>query len=158
MEDRSHCDSPLTVEDVCNPISALKANKSPGTDGLTAEFYESFSNLLAPFLLQLFIGSVENNILPPTLTQGLITLIPKPNKDLLLIDNWRPICLLNDDYEIMALVLANRMKEFLDTIIDETQSGFMRNRHLSKNMRLVLDLLDYSDLVSDYSFILFLDF
>ncbi len=33
--------------------------------------------------------------LPPTLTQSLITLIPKPKKDLLLIDNWRPISLLN---------------------------------------------------------------
>uniref|UniRef100_A0A8C6NIX7 Reverse transcriptase domain-containing protein n=1 Tax=Nothobranchius furzeri TaxID=105023 RepID=A0A8C6NIX7_NOTFU len=58
----------------------------------------------------------------------------------------------------MALILANRIKEVLDTIIDETQSGFMRNRHISNNIRLVLDLLDYSDLVSDNSFILFLDF
>lgn len=145
MEDRSYCDSPLTVEEVCTSISALKANKSPGTDGLTAEFYKSFSNLLAPFLLQVFTESIENNTLPPTLTQGLITLIPKPNKDLLFIDNWRPISLLNNDCKIMALILANRIKEVLDTIIDETQSGFMRNRHISNNIRLVLDLLDYSD-------------
>uniref|UniRef100_A0A669D202 Reverse transcriptase domain-containing protein n=1 Tax=Oreochromis niloticus TaxID=8128 RepID=A0A669D202_ORENI len=158
VEDKSYCDSPLTVEEVCNSISALKANKSPGTDGLTAEFYKSFSYLLAPFLLQVFTESIENNTLPPTLTQGLLTLIPKPNKDLLFIDNWRPISLLNNDYKIMALILANRIKEVLDTIIDETQSGFMRNRHISNNIRLVLDLLDYSDLVPDNSFILFLDF
>uniref|UniRef100_A0A096MGV5 Reverse transcriptase domain-containing protein n=1 Tax=Poecilia formosa TaxID=48698 RepID=A0A096MGV5_POEFO len=83
------------------------------------------------------------------------TLIPKPNKDPLFIDNWRPISLLNNDYKIMASILANRVKEVLD-VIDETQSGFMRNRH--DNIRLVLDLLDYSYLVPDESFIPFLDF
>lgn len=44
----------------------------------------------------------------------------------------------------------------LDYIIDETQSGFMRNRHISNNIRLVLDLIDYSD--DDESFILFFRF
>jgi len=40
----------------------------------------------------------------------------------------------------MALVLARRIK---DGIIDETQSGFMKNRHISNNLRLVFDILDY---------------
>lgn len=38
------------------------------------------------------------------------------------------------------------------------QSGFMRKRHISNNIRLVLDLIDYSFLCSDDSFIFFLDF
>lgn len=92
------------------------------------------------------------------MSQGLITLIPKPKKEVLLIDNWRPICLLNNDYKILALLLAKIIKEVLDAIIDETQSGFMRNRHISNNIRLVLDILDYSDLITEDSFILFLDF
>lgn len=77
---------------------------------------------------------------------------------MLLIDNWRPICLLNNDYKILALLLAKSIKEVLDAIIDETQSGFLRNRHISNNVRLVLDILDYSDLITEDSFILFLDF
>jgi len=139
-------------------LTLLKNNKSPGTDGLTAEFYKTFSDQLAPFLLQVFMESIENETLPPSLTQGLVTLIPKPRKDILFIDSWRPISLLNNDYKIMALIFARRIKETLDTIIDETQSGFMRNRHISNNIRLVLDVLDYSDLISEDSFILLLDF
>lgn len=77
---------------------------------------------------------------------------------MLFLNNWRPICLLNNDYKIIALILAKRIKEVLDTIIDETQSGFMRNRHISNNIRLVLDILDYSELIFDESLILFLDF
>lgn len=50
------------------------------------------------------------------------------------------------------------MKTVLDGIIDETQFGFMRNRHISNNIWLVLDILDYPELVNNESFILFLDF
>lgn len=34
----------------------------------------------------------------------------------------------------------------------------MKNRHISNNIRLVLDILDYSYLIDENSFILFLDF
>ena len=77
-----------------------------------------------------------------TMKQGIISLIPKPDKDHLLIDNWRPITLLTIDYKIMSLAFANRLKTGLDNIVAETQSGFMKGRHISNNIRLVLDLLD----------------
>ena len=96
--------------------------------------------------------------LPPLLTQGLIPLIPKPNKDPLFIDNWRPISLLNIDYKIFASIIAKRLKNVLDPIIDEVQSGFMRKRYISNNIQLVLDIIDYSFLCPDDSFIFFLDF
>ncbi len=44
------------------------------------------------------------------------------------------------------------------SIIDETQSGFLSNRHISNNIHLVLDILDYSNLIIDDSLLLFLDF
>ncbi len=53
---------------------------------------------------------------------------------------------------------ANRLKTSLDSIISETQSGFLKGRHVSNNIRLVLDLLDYADSVHSNSLILFLDF
>lgn len=75
-----------------------------------------------------------------------------------MIDNWRPISLLNNDYKILAIVFAKRLKSTLPDIIDETQSGFMENRHISNNIRLVLDILDYPEYIQNDSFILFLDF
>uniref|UniRef100_A0A3B3I0R1 Reverse transcriptase domain-containing protein n=1 Tax=Oryzias latipes TaxID=8090 RepID=A0A3B3I0R1_ORYLA len=156
--DRVCCDDVISLNEVTDAIKYLKINKSPGKDGLTAEFYKQFSDNLAPFLLKVFEESINKGALPPTLSQGLITLIPKPRKDPLSLDNWRPITLLNCDYKILALILANRIKPVLDTIIDENQSGFMQNRHISNNIRLILDILDYSELVQDDSLILFLDF
>lgn len=127
----------------------MKLNKSPGNDGLTSELYKLFSKDLSRFLHKVYIESIANEKLPPSLNQGLITLIPKPQKDSLLLDNWRPISLLNNDYKIIAT---------LDDIIDETQSGFMTGRHITNNIRLVIDILDHSELITDNSFILFLDF
>jgi len=34
----------------------------------------------------------------------------------------------------------------------------MKNRHITNNVRLVLDILDYSELIKDNGFILFLNF
>lgn len=46
----------------------------------------------------------------------------------------------------------------LNAIIEETQSGFMTERHITNNIRLVMDILDYSELIDDNGFILILDF
>lgn len=88
----------------------------------------------------------------------MITLVPKPKKDLIFIDNWRTISLLNNDYEIFASVIAKQIKTTLDPIIDEVQSGFLSKRYISNNIKLVLDVIDNSFLCPDDSFIFFLDF
>lgn len=59
------------------------------------------------------LESVEQGTLPPTLSQGLNTLITKPQKDHLLIDNWQPISLLNTDYKVFATILVQRLKNVL---------------------------------------------
>lgn len=156
--DREHCDMPLSLEEVQQAVNQLKNNKSPGCDGLSSEFYKSFIAELSPFLLKVFLESIENECLPTSLTQGITVLIPKPNKDKLFLDNWRPICLLNNDYKILALLLARRLRSVLDSIIDETQSGFMNKRHIGNNIRLILDILDYPEMVEEGGLMLFVDF
>ncbi len=126
-------------------------NKSPGCDGLTAELYKLFADELTPFLTQVFRESIEEEALPLILMQGIITLI------LTNLDNGRPITLLNNGYKMFAIIFAKRLKDCLDTVIDETWSGFTRDRHIINNIRFVLDLLDYSDFLEHISFTFFLD-
>ena len=42
--------------------------------------------------------------------RGVITLIPKADSDLLDLQNWRPITLLNTDYKIASKALARWIK------------------------------------------------
>jgi len=88
----------------------MKKGKSPGPDGLTVEFYCSFWELIENSLFSMYKECLEQKEMSATMKQGIISLIPKPNKDLLIIDNWRPITLLNIDYKILAFVYATRLK------------------------------------------------
>ena len=59
---------------------------------------------------------------------GIISILPKGNKPRDFLKNWRPISLLNTTYKIFAGVIANRLKGVLNTIIHESQKGFLSGR------------------------------
>jgi hypothetical protein len=44
QEDMNVCDGQLSMEECTEAISKMKLNKSPGIDGLTVEFYRTFSD------------------------------------------------------------------------------------------------------------------
>ena len=80
----------------------MKNGKTPGTDGFTVEFYKFLGGDIGQILLESLNEALRKKELSITQKQGIIMLIPKNNKPRVLIQNWRPITLLNVDYKLLS--------------------------------------------------------
>ena len=78
-------------------IRNLPANKSLGSDGFTAEFYQKFREELTPILLKTFQKIAEEGKLQNSFYEATITLIPKPKMSQKMNKKYRPISLMNTD-------------------------------------------------------------
>jgi hypothetical protein len=135
--------SEITEKELWKIIQTSADNKSPGTDGLNNNFYKAMWPHIKKYLLLSIQTTLKKGEMSISQKQGIISLIPKANKDTSKLKNWRPITLLNQDYKYLAKCLANRCKEVLPDIISPDQTGFVPNRLIGTNIIKSQSIITY---------------
>ena len=122
-EKKNVCEGNLGYGECYNALQTFQKNKSPGNDGLTAEFYLAFWPVFGSLLVESLNYAFEYGELSK---QAVITLIEKRGKDKRQIKNWRPISLINVDAIIASKALAKRLENVLPEVIHFDQSAFVK--------------------------------
>ena len=149
------CENLLTENELLKSIKAFKNGKTPGTDGLTAKFYNFFWSDIKQFLLSSINYALELGKLSPEQRRAIISLLAKKDKDRVYLKNWRPISLLNVDYKILAKALANRLSPFLPGLIDGDQAGYVKRRFIGNNIRITEGIMIFCNKKKTYQRLFF---
>ena len=139
-------------------MKSFQNNKSPGEDGFSKEFYETYFDLIGIHLLNSYNEAFNNGQLSISQRRGVICLIPKDDSCLSELSNWRPLTLLNVDYKMLAKVIGQRIETILSSLIHSDQTGFIKGRFIGQNVRLLNDIMEYTEAKNLPGILLFIDF
>lgn len=109
------------------------------------------------FVIRAINKSYEIGELSSTNKLGIITCIPKQDKPKQFLKNWRPITL-TVVYKIATGCIAERIKKFLDKLIRNDQTVFVKGRFIGENIRLIYDIINYTESKQIPGLIMLIDF
>ena len=117
-------------------IKNLPKSKSPGPDGFTEEFYQTFREELMPILLKLFqkIAEEGRRNTFKLILQGHHHPDTKTRQRKHKKENCRPMSLMNIDVKILNKILANRSQQHIKKLIHHDQVGKHSSIYMNQSM------------------------
>ena len=132
---------PILIDEVKEAIWSCESSKAPGPDGFNFSFYKKAWHFIKEDLMR-FVGEFySTGILEKGINSSFIALIPKVDC-LGGLKDYRPICLVNSMYKILAKILARRLKANIGKVISDTQSAFIEGRQILDGILLANEIID----------------
>lgn len=125
-------------------LQGMESDKTPGSDGLSEEFYATFWNLIKKDVQEVINNSYLFGGTCETWSDGITTIIYKkasPEN----LKNWRPITLLNTDCKILTATISARLKPILPEIVNGTQKCGIRGRQITDVLRNTQAAVEYAN-------------
>ena len=158
-DEATNLEGQITLEEATLALKKMNNSKSPGSDGFTAEFFKFFwEKGLGAFVVRSINDGFNKGEMSNTQKEGIVVCLPKGDKPREYLKNWRPISLLNVVYKIGTTCIANRLKTVLPKLINEDQSGFMADRYMGNNIRLIYDIINHCNKHNVRGLLLGIDF
>ncbi len=153
--DRMRLDAPLTLEELEKAVMALLINKSPGPDGISAEFYKAFWYLIKDMFLS-YINAAKVTGFHAYRNLSSTTLIYKRKGEIYKLEYYRPIALINVDLKLLTKALSNRLRPVLPSIIHTSQTA-VNGRRIDHTVHSIRDLIDLINSTDSEGALIFLD-
>ena len=84
-EQKTELSTSITRDDLFEALRFMEKNKTPGSDGLTKEFYEYFWNYIFETLYKSYNFNLREGCLSVEQRRGIIRLIPNKDKGLMFL-------------------------------------------------------------------------
>lgn len=116
--------SPITEEQIMASIKRLKPKKATGNDNIPSYIYKGCSDVLCDPLMTLFNLCLKTGTFPEALKCAAVTPVFKSG-DVSLVDNYRPISVLNSLAKIFENILYQDIMGFFVNDFSPQQHGFL---------------------------------
>uniref|UniRef100_A0AAV1VEX9 Reverse transcriptase domain-containing protein n=1 Tax=Peronospora matthiolae TaxID=2874970 RepID=A0AAV1VEX9_9STRA len=138
----SMLDAPITANDFFFAIKHTARGKSPGPDGLPAEYYQLFPTAWAQVLELVYAAQFRMGRMSKFQRRAYISLLFKKGSR---SDpkHYRPLTLLNQDAKFGPKALAYRLNQVLPSLLNVDQFGFVPGRDIRHALRYFQDLQDH---------------
>ena len=154
-DEKNQCEQDVRIEELNDILKTLKNESSPGMDGIPYEFYKNFWDDIKEDFCEM-VKSVLKTECCMSQYLGIIILLYK-NGLRNVIENWRPITLLNCDFKLIEKIFANRLKKVIKLLIKEDQYAYIDGRYIGDSVRLMADVIFESELRRENGAIILID-
>ena len=117
--------NPITSTEIEAVIINLPKSKSPGPDGFTGEFYQTFREELMPILLKFFQKKCRGKNPSKLIIRGHHHPDTKTRQRQHKRENFRSISQMNKDTKFLNKSLANIIQEHIKKLMRHDQVGFI---------------------------------
>uniref|UniRef100_A0A8C1LC25 Reverse transcriptase domain-containing protein n=1 Tax=Cyprinus carpio TaxID=7962 RepID=A0A8C1LC25_CYPCA len=155
--DSDYLAEPITLQELESAIRSMNKGKSPGLDGIPVELYSTFWSDLGPLMLDMINFSVSQGSFHPSINIAVISLLLKKDKDPTSCSSYRPLSLIGTDVKLYAKVLSRRLEKFMNRLVHHDQTGFIKSRSASDNLRRLYHIINSTNSSSSPCAVLSLD-
>ena len=135
----------ITIEDVIWATNKLKRGKAAGPNNVPIDCYKELQEDSLKHIVALFNHWWRGGEITDAVTQAHVILLYKKGDNSNLA-NYRPISLLNSNYQIFTAILQKRISDALDKHLQNTQNGFRRKRGTAQALHYVQRIIEKGEM------------
>ena len=147
----------VSKEEIKEALLSCDPSKGLGYDGFNIKCIKQLWPIIGDDFNNSILTFFETAHLPKTLNMTWVTLIPKKDTPVDVLD-YRPISMVRSVYKVIAKVLSKRLKGVIAELIGETQTAFVSGRQILGGALIANEVVNWLQRKKNKGVLLKLDF